>query len=155
MQLLLLLSLLLTAAAQQDFIGERTEVAQPRDTTIDYRLPTNFKPSEYLVILEPDFTNFTFGGYVEISVALEEASDNITLHAAEITFLQTVVLRDGVEISFSNETQDDTREFYIIWFDELIQPGDYLIKINYTGILNDNLRGFYRSYYTSADGETR
>lgn len=36
----------------------------------------------------------------------------------------------------------------------LFQPGHGSIKLTFTGILNDKLRGFYRSKYTT-DGEDR
>nr|MCS5669465.1 M1 family metallopeptidase [Dehalococcoidia bacterium] len=40
-------------------------------------------------------------------------------------------------------------------FGETIQPGDARLEMVFTGELNDKLIGFYRSEYTSQDGETR
>lgn len=134
---------------------KRTDVAKPKADGIYYRLPTSVEPNEYLVILEPNFTNFTFEGYVEIDITVLESTTNITLHAAEITFIETTVFNGSVSVDIANEEDDATREFRILEFNGSLEPGDYTIKINYTGILNDNLRGFYKSYYTDADGATR
>lgn len=152
---LFVLAVATSASASLVMPQRRTEIAQPRADSIDYRLPTSVIPSDYLVVLEPIFDDFTFTGYVEISVDVNEATNNITLHAAEITFLETAVFdANNTRLEIYNETDDASREFRIIYFEEPLDAGSYTIKINYTGILNDKLKGFYRSSYTNSAGET-
>lgn len=152
---LIVLAVAASASASLVMPQRRTEIAQPRADSTDYRLPTGVVPTDYLVVLEPIFDNFTFNGYVEIAVNVNEATDNITLHAAEITFLQTDVFNASDNITkILNETDDSVREFRIIHFEKTLAPGNYTIKISYTGILNNRLRGFYRSSYKNSAGKT-
>lgn len=134
---------------------ERSTIAQPRADDIYYRLPTSVIPSEYTLILAPSFTDFTFEGYVEITVAVVQETQNITLHASDITFFQTVVLNGTENVPVVNETEDATRDFYILWFENSLNTGTYQIKINYTGNLQSSYAGFYRSYYYNSDNEIR
>jgi hypothetical protein len=43
----------------------------------------------------------------------------------------------------------------VIPFQNLFQPGHGRLSLTFTGILNDKMKGFYRSKYTSPDGEER
>lgn len=36
-----------------------------------------------------------------------------------------------------------------------LQPGKGVLKVSYTGELNDKMKGFYRSKYTMPDGQER
>lgn len=134
---------------------KRTEIAEPKSDGIYYRLPTSVVPSEYLLILAPNFIDFTFEGYVEINVAVVQKTQNITLHASDITFLETAVLKGNEAVPISNETEDSTRDFHILWFNNSLETGEYLIKINYTGNLQSQYKGFYRSYYVNPQNVTR
>lgn len=151
-----LLSIFLLISCVTPTPFERTEVAQPRADEIYYRLPTSVVPSEYVLILAPNFTDFTFVGYVEITVTVVQETQNITLHASDITFLQTAVLNDSqIFLTIVNTTDDSTRDFHILWFATPLNIGSYQIQINYTGNLQSSYSGFYRSYYTNSEGETR
>lgn len=152
---LLIVSFLLLVAFVSSTPIRNTEVAQPKDDGIYYRLPTSVVPSEYLLILAPNFTDFIFEGYVEIAVTVNQETQNITLHASNITFLQTIVVNGTENLEISNETDDSTRDFRILWFNSTLEIGEYRIKINYTGDLQSQYKGFYRSYYTNSQNVTR
>ena len=51
---------------------------------------------------------------------------------------------------------DPVRSFYIIQLSgDLEELEQYVLKINYTTFLNDNLVGFYHSSYENSNGQTR
>ena len=81
-----------------------------------------------------------------------ESAANITLHAAELNIENdsiTVVDKDGTNVNIVNIAYDEDREFIIIHLNESLTVGkSYVVSIKYTGYLQENLKGFYRSSYT-------
>ena len=113
-----------------------------------YRLPRTILPSRYQVSLVPDLENASFTGTVSIAVTPVEAASEIVLNAIELQIHSVSV--NGTESTFSlNE------ELERLVIDTAVTPGDITIDISFTGILNDKLRGFYRSTFVDDSGKTR
>ena len=139
--------------------GEPTAEPEPtaagkHQKVTDVRLPRHLSPELYTLELVPFIVpdNFTIRGNVEIQMLCNEASNNVTLHVADILVENsTVTLKEtdtGREIRITGHDYDKDREFYISKLGETLQPGKkYSIKIAYTAYLKDNLKGFYRSVY--------
>lgn len=133
---------------------EGVKAVEPRASPEYYRLPTNVVPSEYTLLLEPFLQNDTFNGNVIIKVNVEEATDEIILHAVEIEFVETSVFDEsGSRISIQNETVEEDRDFRILHFASNLTEGEYTIRIDYVGQLNGHNDGFYRSNYTNSANE--
>jgi puromycin-sensitive aminopeptidase len=131
-------------------------VTSPRTTTNErpgpdeldpYRLPRHVRPRRYDIELEPDLTGATFSGRVVISADLDATTRSIVLNAAELDVQRVFV--DGRPAPFSLDER--TERLLIGTIDELA-PGPIAIDVEFTGILNDKLRGFYRSTYRDVDG---
>lgn len=62
------------------------------------------------------------------------------------------MMTDSVYVHIQETQKDLSRQFFIIKFKD-IQPADYQYKIHikYTGRLQDNMEGFYKSSYTIAN----
>ena len=120
----------------------------------DVRLPRHLVPVLYTLELVPFIVpdNFTIRGYVQIDMLCRQAADNVTLHVADLLLQNnTVRLEEKTtkkEVPITGHDYDTDREFYIAKLGENLQPGKvYVIKIEYTAYLKDNLKGFYRSVY--------
>ncbi|XP_045446717.1 aminopeptidase N [Melitaea cinxia] len=118
----------------------------------DVRLPTNIRPDRYYIKLTPYIFegNFTFDGEISIIITVKNKTDKITFHGVELTFhrIELYKKEDGKEVKIIRKTEDVPRQFHIITTGEnLIAGQQYVLNISYTGILNDNLHGFYRSSY--------
>ena len=50
---------------------------------------------------------------------------------------------------------DDERNFYVIKLGEMIKMGKVNVSIDYTGFLNDDLVGFYKSSYITSESEEK
>lgn len=158
-----LIGLVTFYAARADLptTDDREPTAEPEPTAAgkhqkvtDVRLPRHLSPELYTLELVPFIVpdNFTIRGNVEIQMLCNEASNNVTLHVADILVENsTVTLKEtdsGREIRITGHDYDKDREFYISKLGETLQPGKtYSIKIAYTAYLKDNLKGFYRSVY--------
>ena len=110
-----------------------------------YRLPRAVLPRHYAVVLEPELDAATFTGSVDITVNAVDTVDEIVLNAIELSI--STVFVDGVASTFSTDT--DSERLFIA---APVMPGPHTISITFTGILNDKLRGFYRSTYKDDDG---
>jgi aminopeptidase N len=108
------------------------------------RLSADVTPQHYTLWLEPDLKAATFSGKESIEVTLDKPSTSITLNAVQITF-QTVTITAGGNTQTANITENKQDEQATFHVDKQIPAGAATINIQYTGILNDQLRGFYLS----------
>src|SRR6266540_2009507 len=63
-----------------------------------YRLPRSAHPIRYQVTLEPDLGTATFGGQVDIALAINEPITELVLNAIELDIRRVTV--DGAEAAF-------------------------------------------------------
>lgn len=117
--------------------------------TPDVRLSKNITPTHYEIFLAPDLDNFIFQGEETISVNVLKPTKEITLHSAEIEVLDVFI---GKEVA-TKITYDIKKETVTFIFGDPIPKGKAKLVIKFTGILNDKMRGFYRSRYEH-DGRT-
>jgi puromycin-sensitive aminopeptidase len=120
-----------------------------------YRLPRTVVPVRYDLRLEPDLTTLTFRGEETIAVTVGEPVTEITLNAVELTITDAVIETGrGESLSGVVTTEEDT-ERARIRFGRAVAPGPRKLTLRFTGVLNDKLRGFYRSTYKDATGASR
>ena len=122
-------------------------------TDDDYRLPRHSRPLRYELELTPDLGGARFDGRVAIDVEVVEATDQLVLNAAELT-LRAVDLRwpDGSSAP-AEVTEIEDNQMVALTFERTLEAqAGYRLSIEFEGILNDQLRGFYRSTFTSGEG---
>lgn len=124
----------------------------------DVRLPGDLKPTYYKLSLIPFLIpdNFTIDGHVDIDLDVVEETSTIKIHAKEITIFEESVAIDGETSNIIGFGNDLAREFFIIHLNSPLQKGSTpKLSMDFVGDLNDKLVGFYRSKYTSPEGEER
>ncbi|KJE93352.1 protease m1 zinc metalloprotease [Capsaspora owczarzaki ATCC 30864] len=126
----------------------------------DIRLPASITPSLYELTVQPDLVNepFSFQGTVVIHLHLAAATTDIVVHMVNIN-IDAAALR--VASAQDWREPDDivinhVQEYVVFRFfqPEKLQPGDYQLRIDYNGLLGQDLLGFYNSSYVDADGVT-
>jgi puromycin-sensitive aminopeptidase len=117
-----------------------------------YRLPRTVVPSRYDVVLEPDLDAATFSGTVQIDIDVlgDDPVSDLVLNAIELDVHWCEL--DG-EVVPHRLDADSERLF--ISSDHPVEPGGHTLTIRFDGILNDKLRGFYRSTYRDEHGRER
>ncbi|HEX3473068.1 MAG TPA: M1 family metallopeptidase [Silvibacterium sp.] len=108
------------------------------------RLPQTVHPEHYQLTLTPNLKDATFAGSEKIDILLDHPLDSITLNAAEIKFQSVTAKVDGKELK-ATVTEDAKKEQVTFTFDHALPAGRNTLEIEYTGILNGQLRGFYLS----------
>ncbi len=126
-----------------------------------YRLSRNVIPVRYDLTLEPDLASATFKGEVVISVTLlggdptngnspSESITAITLNAAELEIFEAKIIQSGQTHPAAVTLDEKTERATFQIEPGLLSPGEAQIACKFTGVLNDKLRGFYRSTYTAS-----
>ena len=118
-------------------------------------LPKNIKPLHYQIELKPDIENFTFAGNETIDVSISESSSNITLNSLDIDIQSASITVGGFVLKTETITYNKESETCTLAFVQEIPIGNGEIHIAFSGILNDKLRGFYRSQYIDPEGNTQ
>jgi puromycin-sensitive aminopeptidase len=125
-----------------------------------YRLPAHTRPRRYSIELRPDLEQARFAGHVEIDIHIEGEQDLLVLNALELDIDRVVFApkapgdpagREGVEgreVRFSLEASEQQLMLHL----DRPARGDARVEIDFRGVLNDQLRGFYRSTYRTPDG---
>ena len=108
------------------------------------RLPTTVRPLHYSLTLTPDLKAATFTGSEVIDVTLADATSSITLNAHDLAF-QSVKIEAAGKDQTAAVTLDKEKQQATFTVPEELPAGKARISIQYTGILNGDLRGFYLS----------
>ncbi|MCX6797238.1 MAG: M1 family metallopeptidase, partial [Candidatus Doudnabacteria bacterium] len=121
------------------------------------RLPNYIKPERYRLTIKPDLKGFVFEGAETIYLKLTKSTKEIILHSKELK------IRDA-EIKFKNQksrlrqgydgqaklkitNQNLKLETITLTSKHKIPAGKAELSLKFKGILNDKMRGFYRSSY--------
>ena len=118
-------------------------------------LPANVKPTKYRMTLQPDLANFTFKGEQTVDIEIVEPTARVKLNAAELEISRVTLVRSGSSTVAHSISLDADTETATLDFGQTLSPGPAQLEMEFTGILNDRLVGFYRSEYQDAEGETR
>lgn len=115
-----------------------------------YRLPRHTTPDRYDLTLEPDLDAGTFVGSVSISVTTHEPATELVLNAIELDI-------DGCTFDGqpADTALDEATERLFVRPADGVAVGRHTLVVEFRGILNDKLRGFYRSTYRDDDGVER
>jgi len=108
-------------------------------------LIVNVIPVDYELVFEPDLKQFTFHGTETISIDCKKSTNSIVMHCAEIKII-TCHVKSTEKIISSISRTDAKKEELQIRLREKIK-GKATIYLEFQGILNDRLLGFYRSQY--------
>jgi len=123
---------------------------------VGFRLPADVRPVRHDLSLTPDLETFTFRGEEDIELLVVNPTTKLVLNAAELQVLSAVLLMgDGRSLVPDDIELDADAETVTFLFNREIQAGSATLRINFQGILNDQLRGFYRSQYQDLHGQTK
>src|SRR5215469_2266159 len=106
------------------------------------RLPQDVVPLNYKLTFTPDLASATFTGDETIQVNLLRPTNSITLNCAEIQFGNTEITQEGAGQG-PRVDLDVEKEQATLSLPTQLAAGPASIHIQFSGVLNDKLRGFY------------
>jgi len=109
-------------------------------------------PVNYTLYIEPDLVNFNFTGKCEFLFDAPEAVAEVALNILDITIRRCRLRQsdDGADCAFN---ANPGNEQLVVFLPEPM-AGKIKLEIDYQGLINDKMAGFYRSSYTS-DGTSK
>ncbi len=116
------------------------------------RLSKHVVPIEYDIQLKPDLENFTFEGVETITLDILKPTKALTLHSKEIE-VETAEVGLPQGKVFAKISYNEKSETATFIFPKNIPKGRTRLNLVFKGILNDKMRGFYRSKYTVREKE--
>ena len=111
------------------------------------------KPINYDLEFEPNFKNFTFSGKEIIDIKIPSQTNQIKLDAAELKIKNCYVVSKNETIKVNTKLNEKKEELLIKLGKKI--TGLAKLHIEFTGILNDRLLGFYKSQYKDSKGKTK
>jgi puromycin-sensitive aminopeptidase len=120
-----------------------------------YRLPTNVIPERYEIQLTPELAAATFAGEQKVFVQVLEPVRRIVVNAAELGFQAVSIKGPGGKAMRGSTVVDSENERATFDFPEVLNPGPWELTIQFSGLLNDKLHGFYRSTYKDPNGQEK
>ncbi|XP_020181080.1 aminopeptidase M1-B [Aegilops tauschii subsp. strangulata] len=116
------------------------------------RLPRFAEPLRYDLVLRPDLAACTFSGSASAAVAVSSPTRFLVLNAAELAVDRSSIrFQDWAPTEVAQFEED---EILVLGFDRELPLGEGVLAMDFTGTLNDQMRGFYRSKY-EYNGEAR
>jgi len=106
------------------------------------RLPEVARPENYRLTFTPDLDKATFEGDETISIRVLKPRSEITLNAVDIDF-HDVTITTGGTTQKAKVSPEKEKEMVVLAVEKPLAAGPAIIHITYTGILNDEMRGFY------------
>src|SRR6476659_4055130 len=106
------------------------------------RLPYGLSAKHYGLTFTPDLQKAVFSGDEALEVEVNKAANEFTLNSAELEFQEATITQDNktqvAKWNFAAEKEQVT-----LTVADPLEPGPATIRLKYSGILNDKLRGFY------------
>jgi aminopeptidase N len=106
------------------------------------RLPEIAKPENYKLSFTPDLNAAKFDGDETITVQVLKPTSEITLNAADIEFHDVSITSSGTTRN-AKVTPEKDKEMAVLSVTKPLAAGPATIHITYSGILNNEMRGFY------------
>ncbi len=119
-----------------------------------YRLPRHITPTHYDLRIEPDLHTHSFAGHEVVTLTVTEPTTEILLNATELEVSTATLSGEGHPLRTGTVQMDEEHQRCRISFPAAVPPGIWQLRLVFRGILNDKLRGFYRSSYKDDQGVT-
>ena len=107
----------------------------------------------YDLTFEPFLTGFTFNGKEIISFTAAKSIKSVLLNSAELTIKKCYLIKNGKTIHTKFSVNEKNEELFVQFEKNL--SGKIKLCIEFSGILNNRLLGFYRSQYKDQSGRTK
>ncbi len=102
-------------------------------------------PVNYDLEFEPDFKKFTFKGREKILLKIHRPANSFVLNVADIDIKKCYLICKGETLEAQTKIDTKKEEVIVKLPKKVVGQAD--LFINFIGILNDKLVGFYRSKY--------
>lgn len=129
----------------------KKKITNSKRANKNVRLPSTIIPINYDLTIRPDLENFTFEGFETINISILKSTKSITLHSKDLEIETAQVLIDKQKVFADKINYDTKSETATFIFPQNIPAKKTKLTLVFKGILNDKMRGFYKSSYQVGD----
>src|SRR3989338_93323 len=115
-------------------------------------LSENVKPSHYTLEFDVNLKTFKVLGKESIKISVKEPTAKILLHAADMKITKCSVVWAGNEMKARTKVDKKKEELVVTLPQKIVADAE--LRLEFEGVLNEGLNGFYRSKYVQR-GRTR
>ena len=134
-------------------------VAQTGDgpaASVTTQLPRGVVPGHYRIRVTPDAANLAFTGEVTIDLTLAQATKDITLNAADLSFSSASIRpADKGKAASGTVSIDADAQTATIRFPKELAPGKYKLALAYSGVINQQANGLFALDYQDNAGANK
>ncbi len=121
--------------------------------TVATQLPRVAVPSHYRIKVVPDAANLKFSADAGIDIEVKQATKEITLNAADLTFASATATRAGKKKALVGAVAvDEKAQTATITFPKTLKPGKYSLAFVYSGIISQQANGLFALDYKDGEG---
>jgi aminopeptidase N len=106
------------------------------------RLPEVARPTNYKLTFTPDLDKAAFAADETISIEVLKPTTEITLNSVDLDIHQATIASGGTNQT-ATVTAEKEKEMVVLKVEKPLPAGAATIHINYSGILNNQMRGLY------------
>jgi len=110
----------------------------------DFRLSKDVMPVRYDLRIEADLEQWRFSGSEHLEVRVKKPVNEIVLHAVDLEIAAAVLVSGGepqrAAVTYNRESETATLSFA-----EAVTAGTAYLDVQFSGVILERLRGFYRS----------
>ncbi|MFL2677355.1 MAG: M1 family metallopeptidase [Dehalococcoidia bacterium] len=118
-----------------------------------FRLEKYALPKKYEIFIEPDLENEKFAGNEKIQIQIKESTNQIKLNSIGLKIYKPKLIDSNNNEYIPEINFDNKHEIVEFNFDQEIKEGAYELYLEFSGILDNSLRGFYMSTYQDPKGK--
>jgi len=119
-----------------------------------YVLPKTVIPEKYSITLSPNLEKIIFFGEESIQIKILKDTNKISINSNELEIFSVSVIQNQ-EINAEKISYDKEMQTATFLFNKKIKKGKALLNIKFNGMLNESMRGFYKSIYVLPNGEKK
>src|ERR1700687_664864 len=110
----------------------------------DFRLSKDVMPARYRLRIEVDLDNWRVTASEQSDIDVRRVVDTIALHAVDLQIRSVVAAVAGKSVS-ATVAHNEEAETAIFRFSGPLAVGKARLDIEFSGVILERLRGFYRS----------
>lgn len=145
-----------SAAASAHAVAAAPDAVSASAPQVTSQLPRTAKPTHYAVEITPHADKLTFDGKVAIDIVVLQTTDRIVLQAANLSFARsTLAQRKGGTPQTAKVSTDEQAQTATFAFNKPLAPGNYVLSIDYSGVINTQANGLFALDYATPQGQRR
>ena len=118
------------------------------------RLPKSTYPNRYEIELDVDLDKFSYTGTQKVDLNVVETTNKIVLNSVGIQVTKAKIQNTEQDISLEVSYIEEDEKI-VFESEEVLSKGLYELYLEFNSEITNDLKGFYKSSYTSESGEKK